>query len=135
MCRQTANAYQEASGRLISEPDIAHFFEEQAENRDLAAEALEKILDQDGMRPKPEELISPPTEGWTYPTDSDSTPEAIIESCHRGEERALAEYQRALGTLPEEWHFELEHLYQNTRSAVAKLHTWLDRKEAGSELG
>src|SRR5205823_3886636 len=100
-------SYRRAAEILIEEPDVAHFFEEVAENRLQAADAFENKLVHAGMRLSPEILIAPPREGWTQPTGNETDPHFVIESCHKAEERAAAAFEEALQTLPEDWHWIL----------------------------
>jgi len=131
ICRENAESYRRAANIniLIGEPDTAHFFEEIAENRLLAADALENKLRNAGKRLNPEILIAPPREGWTQPRGNETDPRSVIESCHEAEQRAAAAFEEAVQALPQEWHWILNEYSQHIHSAAAKMHTWLEGKE------
>ena len=124
-CRASEEGYRRASELMLVEPDLSHFFDEQAQARSLAAQALEERLSATGGRLVVPTLLAPPSEGWSWPAGDDDTPEAVIASCHRGEERAMRAYEKALANLPEDWRWEVNAQYASMRSARAKLHTWL----------
>jgi uncharacterized protein (TIGR02284 family) len=128
-CRAGEDGYRRASEILLEEPELVHYFDEQAQTRAIAARALEDRFSKTGKRLRTESLIAPPAEGWSWPTTQDSTTEAVIASCHRGEERAVRAYQQALGALPDEWRWEVSVQYQSMRSTLAKLRAWLQDKE------
>jgi rubrerythrin len=129
-CRAGEQGYRRASQLMFIEPELAHFFEEQAEARGRAAQALEHRLQAAGRKLIAQPLIQPPSEGWSWPAAQDETPEAVIESCHRGEERALRAYEQAMAEVPDDWRWELNSQYQSIRSARAKLHSWLSGRES-----
>ena len=131
ICRQSADSYRRAAEILVSRPDLAHFFEEMADHRLLAADAIEKRLIRSGAKPVAAVLTAPPSEGWTSPTH-ETDPVAVIEICHQSEEQTQDAFQEALRTLPEEWRWELNEYCQHSRSALAKLHAWLQGKEGGA---
>jgi Domain of unknown function (DUF2383) len=133
ICRQSADSYHRAAELLVGRPDLAHFFEEIADNRILAADAIEKRLLESGKKPVAEILTAPPSEGWTRP-DSETDADTIIEICHESEERTLQALEEALRTLPEDWHWPLSEYSQHAHSALAKLHAWRQGKEAGAPL-
>ncbi len=129
-CRAAQEGYRRAAELTLVEPELAHFFQEQAQTRALAAQALEDRLRASGGKLLAQPLLAPPTEGWSWPADSDETPEAVIASCHRGEERAVRAYEQAREALPEDWRWEVSEQYATMRSALAKLHTWLQGRES-----
>jgi hypothetical protein len=128
-CRAGEDGYRRASQLMFTEPELAHFFDEQAQARGRAAQALEDRLQAAGRKLIARPLIQPPSEGWSWPAAEDDTPEAVIASCHRGEERALRAYEEHIPEVPEEWRWELNAQYQSMRSALAKLHSWLGGHE------
>ncbi|MGH7906945.1 MAG: hypothetical protein ACREP6_09975 [Candidatus Binataceae bacterium] len=134
-CRDDANSYWRASEILFDQPDIAHFCEEEAQNRDLAADVLEKRLSASGKKPNPKILLAPAAEGWSQPGPGDRDVKAVIEACHTAEERTIKMFEEAEGTFPDQWRWEIGEHYQNMRSAAAKLHAWLQNKEIGPEFG
>src|SRR3954447_8903659 len=87
--RENADSYRGAAEALVREPDMAHFFEELADNREMAANAIERKLIDSGKRPSAAVLTAPPSEGWRRPSSTDSDPLAVIQACHQAEERAL----------------------------------------------
>src|SRR5262249_3639704 len=72
--RLSASCYRVASERLTDDAAIAHYFDEQADYHDLAADWLEKKLGERGDRPVPEILQAPSPEGWSYPAVGESNP-------------------------------------------------------------
>jgi uncharacterized protein (TIGR02284 family) len=128
-CRAGEDGYHRASRILLEEPELVHYFDEQAQTRGLAAWALEARLSKTGKRLRSRSLTAPPTEGWSWPATQDRTAEAVIASCHRGEERAVRAYQQALDALPDECRWEVSAQYQSMRSTLAKLRAWLEDKE------
>jgi uncharacterized protein (TIGR02284 family) len=132
--RQTADGYTRAAERLIDQPELAHFFDEQADYHHQAADTLERKLIEAGKRPKADILMAPEAQGWTLPAANDTNPKSIIEACHEGEERTAKTFQEALKELPEEWHWRIREYADNMRSAIAKLHAWLQNKEIGPEF-
>jgi hypothetical protein len=114
----------------VGEPELAHFFEEVADNRLLAADSLENKLLQMGERPNADILTAAPREGWTRPTGKESDRLSVIEACHEAEERAVAAFEEAVQFLPEDWHWVLNEYSQHMHSAVAKMHAWLAGKES-----
>jgi uncharacterized protein (TIGR02284 family) len=129
-CRAAEDGYRRASELTFIEPELAHFFEEQGQARALAAQALEDRLRDSGGKLIAQALIQAPTEGWSWPAADDDTPEAVIASCHRGEERELRAYEEAMHKMPEQWRWEINEQYQSMRSARAKLHSWLQGRES-----
>lgn len=132
--RQTADGYTRASERLVDQPEMAHFFDEQADYHNMAAGTLERRLMEAGKRPNAGILSAPEAQGWTQPADDDN-PKSIIEACHEGEERTAAAFNAALQELPEDWRWQVREYADNMRSAIAKLHAWLQNKEIGPEFG
>jgi hypothetical protein len=133
ICRENSDSYTRAAEILVGEPDTAHFFEEIAENRLLASNALEKKLLQTGKRLNADIFTAPPHEGWTQPTGGETDPRSVIEACHEAEERAISAFDAALQALPEDWDWLLNEYSQHMRSAVAKMHAWLEGKESASK--
>ncbi len=129
-CRAAEDGYRRASELTFIEPEVAHFFEEQAHARALAAQALAERLRDGGGKLIARPLIQSPTEGWSWPAADDDTPEAVIASCHRGEEGELRAYEQAMGNVPDDWRWQLNEQYQSMRSARAKLHSWLEGRES-----
>lgn len=128
-CRAGEDGYRRASEKMFIEAELSHFFEEQADTRARAAQALEDRLQAGGGKLIPRHIIAPPSEGWSWPAAEDETPEAVIASCHRGEERAVRAYEEALRTVPEDLRWPINEQYQSMRSALAKLHSWLSGRE------
>jgi hypothetical protein len=128
-CRAAEDGYRRASELTFIEPEVAHFFEEQSQARGRAAQALEDRLQKSGGRLIAQSLLQPPSEGWSWPTAEDDTPEAVIAACHRGEERELRAYEEALRSVADNWRWELNEQYQSMRSARAKFHAWLEGRE------
>jgi hypothetical protein len=128
-CRAGGDGYRQASRKLLEEPELVHYFDEQAHTRALAAAALEQLLINSGERIVRERLTSPPKEGWSWPGPQDRTAEGGTASCRRGAERALHTNQSALNSLPDEWRWEVAVQYQSMRSTSAKLRAWLEDKE------
>jgi uncharacterized protein (TIGR02284 family) len=135
MMRENADSYRRAAQALVGEPDIAHFFEEMADNREMAADAIERKLIDSGKRPNRAILTAPLSEGWGRPASNETDPLAVIQACHQAEERALKAFEEALHILPEDWRWELNEYSQHIRSALAKMHAWPQHKEAGADFG
>lgn len=133
--RMSSDCYREASERLIDQPAIAHFFDEQADYHDLAANWLEQKLAEAGKRPVAEILESPPTEGWTRPSVNENNPKEIISACHASEELTTKVFELATQDLPGEWKGQIREYASNMRSALAKLHAWIENKEIGPDFG
>ncbi len=129
ICRENADSYGRAAEIFIGEPDVSHFFEEIAENRLLAANTLESKLLEAGKRLTPRILTAPPSEGWTQPTGHETNARSVIEACYEAQERAINAFDEASETLPEDWRWTLNEYSQHMRSALSKMHTWLDGKE------
>ena len=60
ICRENADSFRRAAEILLEEPELAHFFEEVADNRLLAADSLENKLLQMGERPNADILTAAP---------------------------------------------------------------------------
>jgi hypothetical protein len=131
--RACADCYRVGSQNLPHEPAIAHFFDEQAEYHDLAAEWLEETLMDSGKRPVAEILSAPPPEGWTRPALGDTNPKTVIEACHASEEVTINEFANAEQDLPAPWAEQVRNYVNNMRSAIAKLHAWMEGKEIGPQ--
>jgi hypothetical protein len=135
VARSCADCYRDGSEKLSDQPSIAHYFDEQADYHDLAANWLEKKLVDSGKRPTAEILEEPPTEGWTRPTPDDSNPKAIIEACHTSEELTANKFAAAAQNLPSDWSEQIRSYVNNMRSVIAKLHAWMRNKEIGPQFG
>jgi hypothetical protein len=133
--RQSADCYRAASERLLTQPAISHFFEEQASHHELAAKWLEEKLAEQGKRPLPGILASPEAEGWSDPAATEFNPKAIIRACHKSEEMTAQAFERAPTELPVEWGWQMRQYLENMRSAIAKLHAWLENQEIGPGFG
>jgi hypothetical protein len=133
--RNCADCYRVGSEKLPEEPAISHFFDEQADYHELAAEWLEETLMDSGKRPVAEILAMPPTEGWTRPAPGDTNPKTIIEACHTSEELTAKDFAKAEQNLPSPWAEQVRNYVNNMRSAIAKLHAWMKEKEIGPQLG
>lgn len=131
ICRESGGTYRRAAEILVNRPDLAHFFEEMADHRMLAADALEQRLIRATIRPAAANPAAGPFEGWTR-LEHDSEPMDTIEICQEFEERTQKNFEQALRALPEEWRWELNEYSQHSRSALAKLHSWLEGKEGGA---
>src|SRR4051794_28866262 len=90
--RENADNYRRAAEALVGEPDMAHFFEELADNREMAANAIDPKMIDSGKRPSAAVLAATPSEGWRRPSSTHSDPLAVIQACHQAEERALAAF-------------------------------------------
>jgi uncharacterized protein (TIGR02284 family) len=135
MMRENADSYRRAAEVLVGEPDMAHFFEEVADNREMAADAIERKLIDSGKRPNRTILTAPASEGWGRPASNETDPLAVVQACHQAEERARKAFEEALKSLPEDWRWKLNEYSQHIRSALAKMHAWLQHKEAGADFG
>lgn len=133
--RQTADGYSGASERLIDKPELAHFFDEQADYHNQTANALEAKLIEAGKRPKADLLIAPDSQGWTRPAVNETNPKSIIEACHEGEKRTAETFEEALKEVPDDWRWQIREYADNMRSAITKLHAWRQGKEIGPEFG
>lgn len=133
--RRTADDYRTASERLITQPAIAHFFEEQADYHEQAASWLESKLASQGKSVVRELITAPDAEGWTHPASTEFNPKAIIRACHESEELTAEVFEQSGKELPEEWQYEINGYIEGMRSTLAKLHGWLDNKEIGPEFG
>lgn len=134
-CHAAQEGYHRAAEILFDQPEVVHFFDEQAQARNRAAQALENRLAQTRGHLKPQELLSPPSEGWSWPAAEDTTPEAVIASCHRGEEREVQAYAQLLDDFTGEWRWEVRQQFEAARSALSKLHTWMEGKEVQPTRG
>lgn len=131
--RACADCYRVGSDNLPQEPSIGHFFDEQADYHELAAEWLEETLIDSGKRPVAEILAAPPPEGWTHPAQGDTNPKTIIEACHASQELTAIEFANAERDLPSAWAEQVRNYVNNMRSAIAKLHVWMQEKEIGPQ--
>ena len=133
--RRSADDYRTASERLITQPAIAHFFEEQADYHEQVANWLENKLGEEGKRLNTDILSAPDAEGWTHPSSTEFNPKAIIRACHESQELTANTFEQNATELSEEWRYEVNGYIESMRSALAKLHAWLDNKEIGPEFG
>jgi hypothetical protein len=134
LCREESDGYRHAAENLVEHPEIAHFFDQQADYRDQIADRLEKQLVDSGKRLNPKILTAPPSEGWTRPAPDESNPKLVIEACHESQERTVHAFDSALKSLPDEWRWLLSEYSQNLHSALSKLHSWMQGKEVGPDF-
>jgi len=82
----------------------------------------------------PEILQAPSPEGWSYPAVGESNPRELIRVCHAREELTANKFEESAKSLPSEWSGQVREYANNMRSAIAKLHAWLQGKEIGPQL-